>query len=289
MIAKFAPVVLIGLALLTGSSAGQDAKVYKNISPEKLEEILKGLDIEFKRAPSPTDKNLIFFTFERHKYKMALHYFAGRDLMLVAEFPALPVATINRWNRGAKFSRAVLYQDKANDFSALEANLDVQGGVTDDTIRHFIHRYDEEIKKFDKLLFRAVVKEEEVVTKVSAARLEKILKDMDIKFKKVPAKEADIDTYEFTRDTFKVRLHNFKGEDLMLDATFKEIPLAEVNKYNLARKFIRAVLYQPNQGKKYTALEANLDCLGGVSDRIIGYFIGTFDGELREFAKFVAK
>jgi putative sensory transduction regulator len=218
-----------------------------------------------------------------------LHYYGGRDLMLVAKFPSVSLSAINQWNRGAKFSRAVFYQDKAEDYSTLEANLDIQGGVTDDTIRHFISRYDEELKQFDRLVFGTAAKEEEVVTKVSAARLEKILKDLDIEFKKIPGKEADIDTYELKRDSFKVRLHNFKGEDLMLDAAFKEIPLAEVNKYNLARKFIRVVLYQPARGKKHTSLEANLDCLGGVSDRIIRYFIGTFDGEVREFAKFIAK
>jgi hypothetical protein len=271
-------------------SFGQDGKVYKKISVESLEEILKSLDIDFKKSPSPNDKNLIFFTFERNKYKQALHSYGGKDLMLVAEFPAVPVIAINQWNRGAKFSRAVLYQDAKNDFySSLEANLDVAGGVTDDTIRHFIRRFDDEIKKFDKLLFPAASQEEEVVTKVTGAGLEKILKEMTIKFKKVPGKDEDIFSYEFERGTFKVRLHNFKGNDLMLDAVFKEIPLAEVNKYNFNRKFIRLVLYQPDNGKKYTALETNLDCQGGVSDGVIRYFIGTFDGELREFAKFIAK
>jgi hypothetical protein len=281
---------LVVLLVVLGSVGSQDATaVYKKISLEKLEGILKGLDIDFKKAPAPNNKNLTIFTFERNKYKLALHYYGGTDLMLAADFPSVPVALLNQWNRGARFSRAVLYQDAKNDFSALEANLDVAGGVTDDTVRHFIRRYDEEIKKFEQLLFRAAVQEEVVVTKITSGRLEKILKDMNIEFKKVPAMEEDIFTYEFERDTFKVRLHNFKGEDLMLDAAFKEIPLTEVNQYNSGRKFIRAVLYQPDKGKKYTSLEANLDCTGGVSDRIIRYFIGTFDGELREFAKFIAK
>ncbi len=289
MILKVTPIVfLMGLAF-PAMSFGQDAKVYKKISVENLEEILKGLDIHFKKTPSPNDKNLIFFTFERNKYKLALHDLGGKDLMLVAEFPAVPLALINQWNRGSKLSRAILYQDAKIDYSSLEANLDVAGGVTDDTIRHFIRRYDGEIKKFDKLMFRAAVEEEEVVSKVTSARLEKILKDMNIKFKKVAGKDEDIFSYEFERDTFKVRLHTFKGEDLMLDAAFKDIPPADANKYNIGRKFIRVVLYQPDNGKKYSALETNLDCQGGVSDSVIRYFIGTFDAELKEFAKFVAK
>jgi hypothetical protein len=286
---KLILILLLVLVLHTRASPGQDAKVYKNISMEKVEEILKGLAIDFKKTPSPTNKKLTIFTFERNKYKLALHAFAGQDLMLVAEFPAVPLAYINQWNRGAQFSRAVLYQDAKNDFSALEANLDVAGGVTDDTIRHFIRRYDDEIKRFDKLLFPAAVREEEVVTKVPSDRLEKILKGMEIPFKKIAGKEADTFSYEFERDTFKVRLHNFKGEDLMLQAAFKAIPPTDVNKYNFNRKFIRVVLYQPEKGKSYTALETNLDCQGGVSDRIIRYFIDTFDGELIEFAKFIAK
>ena len=286
---KLILILLLVLVLHTTPSPSQDTKVYKNISMEKLEEILKGLAIDFKKTPSPTNKKLTIFTFERNKYKLALHAFAGQDLMLVAEFPAVPLAFINQWNRGAQFSRAVLYQDAKNDFSTLEANLDVAGGVTDDTIRHFIRRYDDELKRFNQLLFSAAVREEEVVTKVTSDRLEKILKGMEIPFKKVAGKEADTFSFEFERDTFKVRLHNFKGEDLMLEAAFKAIPPADVNKYNFNRKFIRLVLYQPQKGKSYTALETNLDCQGGVSDRIIRYFIETFDGELIEFAKFIAK
>jgi hypothetical protein len=289
MMSKFSAVVVLLVLLGSAGSQGQDAKVYKKISLENLEGILKSLDIDFKKTPSPNDKNLTIFTFERNKYKLALHYYGGKDLILVADFPSVPVALLNQWNRGAKFSRGILYQDAKNDFSTLEANLDVAGGVTDDTVRHFIRRYDDEVKKFEQLLFRAAVQEEEVATKITSEHLEKILKDMDIKFKKVPAKDEDISVYEFERDTFKVHLRNIKGEDLMLDAAFKEIPLSEVNQYNSGRKFIRAVLYQSDKGKKRTALEANLDCTGGVSDRIIRYFIGTFDGELREFAKFIAK
>jgi hypothetical protein len=286
---KLILIFLLALALLATASRGQDAKVYKKISVENLEEILKGLAIDFKKAPSPTNKKVMIFKFERNNYKLALHSVAGQDLMLVAEFQAVPLVFINQWNRGAQFSRAVLYQDAKNDYSALEANLDVAGGVTDDTIRHFIRRYDDEVKRFDKLLFLAAVREEEVVTKATSDRLEKILKGMEIPYKKAAGKAEDTFSYEFERDAFKVRLHNFKGEDLMLQAAFKAISPADVNKYNFNRKFIRVVLYQPDKGKSYTALETNLDCQGGVSDRIIRYFIETFDGELIEFAKFIAK
>ena len=288
MISKVGAFVVFIVLLVSAGSRGQDAKTYKKISVENLEGILKGMEIDFKKAPGPNDKNLTIFTFERNKYKLALHYYGGTDLILVADFPAVPVTLLNQWNRGAKFSRGILYQDAKNDFSTLEASLDVAGGVTDDTIRHFIRRYDDEVKKFERLMLRAAVQEEEVVTKITSERLEKILKDMNIEFKKVPAKEKDVSVYEIERDTFKVHLRNIKGEDLMLDAPFKEIPLKEINHYNSVRKFIRAVLYE-EKGKKHTSLETNLDCTGGVSDRIIRYFIGTFDGELREFARFIAK
>jgi Putative bacterial sensory transduction regulator len=287
MVPKLSALVL--LATLVSSGLGQDAKVYKKLPVADLEAILKSLDIEYEKTQSPTKKNLVFFTFERKKFKLALHYSDGDDVMLVAEFPALPLAAINRWNRGTRYSRAVLYQDKTNEYTTLEANLDITAGVTDDTVRHFIRRYDDEVKKFAQLMYGSAVRDEEVVTKVTSDHLEKILKNLGIRFKKTAGKEEGVFTYEFERDAFKIRLHNFKGADLMLDAAFKEIPLEEVNKYNSGRKFIRAVLYQPDRGKKYTALEANLDCVGGVSDNVIRYFIGTFDGELNEFAKFIAK
>ncbi len=37
------------------------------------------------------------------------------------------------------------------------------------------------------------------------------------------------------------------------------------------------------------SLESQLDCLGGVTDPIVRNFVTRFDGELRDFVKFISK
>ena len=75
------------------------------------------------------------------------------------------------------------------------------------------------------------------------------------------------------------------GTDLMIDAQFKKLPLETLNDYNLKRKFIRAVAYDI-RGTEFTSLETNLDCVGGISDSILRYFIRAFADEVREFTAF---
>jgi hypothetical protein len=44
------------------------------------------------------------------------------------------------------------------------------------------------------------------------------------------------------------------------------------------------------KGEKDTiSLEAQLDCVGGVTDNIIRQFIQRFDGEVAQFNKFITK
>ena len=51
--------------------------------------------------------------------------------MLDAVFRKLPFDRINEWNRNAKFSRAVLQTSPKGDYTTLESNLDLIGGVTE--------------------------------------------------------------------------------------------------------------------------------------------------------------
>ena len=84
----------------------------------------------------------------------------------------------------------------------------------------------------------------------------------------------------------RLRLTNFGGTDLMIDAQFKNLALETVNDYNLKRKFIRAVAYDI-RGTEFTSLETNLDCAGGVSDSIVRYFIRAFSDEVKQFTNYV--
>lgn len=127
-----------------------------------------------------------------------------------------------------------------------------------------------------------------VYRNVTPEKLETVLKDLNIEYKKVKGKEAGITFYDYEKGGFKIRLHNYKGKDLWIDAHFNEqLTLEQVNNWNVRAKFSRAVKLK---GEKETvSLESQLDCLGGVSDGIIRQFVERFDGELTQFSKFLTK
>ena len=130
--------------------------------------------------------------------------------------------------------------------------------------------------------------DKQVYRNVAAEKIEAILKSMKIDYKKVKGKADGIWFYDFERNDYKIRLHNYQGNDLWIDAHFNDkLPLEEINKWNARAKFSRAV--QLMSAKQSVSLESQIDCVGGVSDGIIRQFIQRFDGELMQFSKFLSK
>ncbi len=125
---------------------------------------------------------------------------------------------------------------------------------------------------------------------VTSAKLESILQDMKIKYdKKSDAKNEGVHFYDFERNKFKVRLHNYNGRDLWLDIHFTDkIALEEINQWNVRAKFSRAVLLK-DRDKQSTSLESQIDCEGGVTDGMIRQFILRFDAETKSFVEFITK
>jgi hypothetical protein len=140
-----------GLALLLMPAAvkGQKEKVFRILSTEHLERILKEAEIDFKKVP-PREEGVIFYDYERGGYKLRLHNYAGRDLWLEAIFPTVPLETLNRWNQRSKFSRAVLVKEEES--TSLEVQLDCTGGVTDGMLRRFLRRFDDDVRAFAKFI-----------------------------------------------------------------------------------------------------------------------------------------
>jgi hypothetical protein len=287
----FRTLVVAGFAVLLVAkpARSQELTVYKKIAPRDLETILKGLKFEFQKSAVPGERVHLLYTFTSNNHRVILHYYDGRDLMLMAAFDAIPLVAINEWNQTAKFSRAVLSRDDKGESSTVERSLDLAGGVTDETIKHFIRRFDDDLKKYESHVARLLTREEITFKTADVERLETILQDMKVDFKKTVTKTPGHVFFEFKKNNQKVRLHSFGGSDLMLAAAFKAAALEKVNKYNTERKFVRAVLYQPANGDAYTTLESNLDCQGGVTDGIIRYFIGIFGDEMREFEEYLKK
>lgn len=264
------------------SASAQDDKVFKQWTAEEAEAFLQSMKIEFKKTPAKT-KGIVHYDFQRGGHNMRLYWYNGKDLMLDVVFPRLPLEQINLWNVRAKFSRACLHRDDKGEFTALESNLDLVGGVTEGAVRQLFKVFDDEVKLFAKFA-GSLGADDAVYTRAAGDKLEGVLKSLNIAYKKTDIK-GGVTAYEFESNNHKLRLVNFAGEDLMIDAQFKKLKLEDVNQYNLNRKFIRCVAYNVG-GKEYTSLEANLDCAGGVTDGIVRNFIRAFDIEVSEFAKY---
>lgn len=277
-------------ALSAGPACAQQDKILKQLSTDQIESILKDFKIDYKKIEAKSDQpNIAYYDFERNRFKIRLHFFGGKDIMLDAIFDDFPLEKLNGWNQRAKFSRATLHADKKGPFTALESNLDLIGGVTQGTIEQFFMTFDEEIAGFDNYIkggtAKQAAKDERILTRVSDEVLERILSGLNLQCKKKASGKGNM-SYDFQSQNHTLRLTNFGTTDLMIDANFKVIPLEKLNKYNTNNKFIRAVLYKAND-REYVALESNLDCVGGVTEGIIRYFITNFIDDVKKFSKYV--
>lgn len=124
--------------------------------------------------------------------------------------------------------------------------------------------------------------------RVTPDLLEGVLKNLDLAFKKDSEKEG-VHSYNFQRGDARIRLVNYNGEDLWIEAVFdKKITLAQANRWNGDAKYSRCVLLD-NDGKTTASLEMQLDCVRGVTDGMIRQFLIRFGGELKDFQKSIAK
>ena len=288
---SFARFLLACAAVTLVPAVAPAQEVIKEISAQRLEDILKGLKIEFTKGEAAKGVTAYDFKTKTRKADVHLFSFEGKDLMLQAELARADLETVNKHNSAAKFSRARLAKLKSgSEIVLLESNLDLRGGVTEDAIKHFIDNFDEELGLWSRTA-APVVTEEETFKKVTPEQLERILKEMKISFNKIVG-QPGVTSYVFARNNHPIALHSFEGgEDLMIDRQWiGKAELARINDWNVKRFFVRAVAYPAMKGKPAAiALESNLDCAGGVSESIIRNFINAFDDEVRRFDEYLKK
>jgi hypothetical protein len=127
-----------------------------------------------------------------------------------------------------------------------------------------------------------------VYPRVSADLLEGVLKGLELDFKKEPDKDK-IDAYLFQRGDAKIRLVNYEGGDLWIEAVFdKKLPLEQANDWNARAKYTRCVVLDADV-KSSVSLEMQLDCINGVTEGMVRQFLVRFGGELKDFQKVVGK
>ncbi len=277
--------LLVFLAI-ANSALSQDA-VLKEVSPEQLEKILGDLKFEAKKSFSKK-KDEAYFDFMHGAYRARLTSYDGKDLMLDSVFPAVSMEKANTWNTKAKFSRVSIQKEGGNFFSILEFNFDVSGGVTANAAKQFVVRFGDELKEFDSYVGSGGL-DEKILAAVTNDKLGSILKTMGIAFQmKDDPKGTGVTAFDFELGIQKLRLYNFNGKELLIDAHFKAIPLEQTNQYNLSRKFIRAVNYKV-EAQAYTALEGCFDCEAGVTEGMLRQFLASFGDEVKQFSDFVQK
>ena len=84
-----AGVVAALLLVSTTVSRSQEPAVYKKIAPPDLENILKGLGLEFQKTPVPGEMAHLLYSFAKKNHRINLHYYDGKDLMLMSAFERL--------------------------------------------------------------------------------------------------------------------------------------------------------------------------------------------------------
>lgn len=280
MKALLAPITLL---IFTAGAAGQD--VVRSLSPEQAEKMLTARKVEFKKSPADPKGNVVL-DFKKLGVSMGFYLFeGGKDIMVDAVLPPIPLEGINQWNIGAKFSRACVRREGTQLATVLEANLDLQGGVTLDTINRLLDNFEDDVKNFVAFSTRAF-KEEPLLSAVTDEQIEKMLSRLGLKFDRKENK--DLTTFSFEMQGHKVKLASLKGKELFLDAIFPGIALEHANRYNLQKKFIRVVNLKAD-GEPFTTLQAALDLQGGVTESIILHFLTSFEVEVEQFGDFRRK
>jgi hypothetical protein len=276
--------LVIFLAIVSHTHA-QDEKVVRSLSPEATEKMLQDLKIDFKKTSSKKGDEH-FYDFTREAFKIRLTHFSPEEIKLDCVFRGISIELVNQWNSSSRLSRAVYYKDASGELSILEYGLDISGGVTAGTIKQFVVRFDDLLKKFDKYV-NGAANEDVVLAEVTNEKIENLLKAQGIAYKKNMNK-AGVMMFDFELNKHNLRLYNFGGKDLMIDTHFRKVSLEHANRYNLNRKFVRVVNYK-GKDVEYTALECNLDCEAGVTEGMIRHWIMSFGEDARHFADYAAK
>jgi hypothetical protein len=272
---------LIAALSVVHAAAAQEV-IHRSLTPEQTEEILKKFEFNYKRLPEAV-KEVSVFELTLGKLKVRLSNFLGKDVMIEAAFPKVPLEQINLWNVQTKFTRASMQRGDKDEFVNLEYNLDLTGGITEGAFKSMIVNFEAELGRYQRF-YSGYLKDDVLYMNVTAEKLEGVFDSLNIPFKKAEDKSAAV--YEYKLDKISYRLVNRGGKELVVAADFPKAPLERLNTYNFNHKFTRAVLNKSGD-QEYTTLETPLDCEAGVTDAILRNFIVSFEAETKSFIQFL--
>lgn len=134
--------LLAAVALLFTCTAGlraEQGEIIKDLSISNTERILTALKLEFEEIAQGT------YRFKLGGYKVLL-FNKGKNLQFYASFKKkVTLGRVNEWNASKRYTRA--YLDKEGD-PCLEADLDIEGGVSYGAIAEFFKTWVTSVKLF---------------------------------------------------------------------------------------------------------------------------------------------
>jgi hypothetical protein len=118
--------------------------------------------------------------------------------------------------------------------------------------------------------------------------VEKALTDLNIRFEKKEGKGPNVYFYNYERNSYKIRLGNHGGKFLWQSAAFPRTSLEQINAWNVRAKFSRAVLNRDGN-QEAAVIETQFDCAGGITAGMLRQFLLRFEGEVRDFDRFLSQ
>lgn len=139
--------ILLLLIALTYSSLAPAQRpsredVVRQASVQFVENMISAIDADY----SEVDSNIYRFTVKGGYNVLLLNKFDDIQLYAVFTGGKVSMSRINDWNRTKRFSRA--YLDKDGD-PVLEADLDFEGGVTNESVARFVALFVQSLESFD--------------------------------------------------------------------------------------------------------------------------------------------
>src|SRR5438552_17523478 len=98
------PALLI-FVLIVPSLSAQDDKVFRSLTPDAVEKMLKDIKIEYKKS-SAKKGDEHYYDFTRNHYRIRLTQFSAEEMMLDCVFRGISLDKVNQWNSVTRLTRA---------------------------------------------------------------------------------------------------------------------------------------------------------------------------------------
>ena len=142
---------LIALPAAAQTAAKPAPKIITVLTSEEFQKIVQYMGFETTRAKDAAGKDSPFFTFRAEGYKVAGFNHNPSYIQLYNAFNDVnpTLESVNIWNQEHSFTRA--YVDKEGS-AALESDLIVSGGVTQENVEVFIQTFRNVVGKWARFL-----------------------------------------------------------------------------------------------------------------------------------------